>query len=240
LALSPEVVFPFATGVLLLPAAGFVYTVYRETGFRALLFLSLGLLAVAVQSFLDGYETMLLQSLGGGSWDNIPGDKLKTLLVIDAVRGILIVVWASMEVLFTAHLALVESRLIRVYLPAAILVAGTLETLYFNFSDIEPVSKRILISSAGRVLGILVPVALATGAYILWKLWREVRTKSLLAWGLGFILHGVTLPTYTLAKEAGSAALGLWYLFGGVVPAFLAAMGAYLLARESREAAAAG
>jgi len=237
MALAPEVVFPFATGVLLLAASVFVYGVYRQTGFRGLLYLSLGLLAVAVESFLDGYEAMLLLSVAGGSWDSVPPDKLNTLLLIDAVRGVFIVVWAAMEVLFTAHLAMTENRLVRQVLPAAILVIGTLETFLLNFSGIEPISKRILISSAGRVLGILVPVALATGIYILWKLWREIRTPSLLAWGLGFTLHGLTLPTYTLAKEAGSTALGLWYLFGGVIPAFLAALGAYLLAKESREAA---
>ena len=234
----PEVLFPYVTGILLLPASAFIYAVYRQTGHKALIYLAIGLLAVAIESFLDGYEATLLINIAGGNWDNVPQDQLGRLLWIDAIRGFFIVIWAAMEVAFTANVALTEKKLYRVYLPAAIIIIGFAETIYFNFSDIQPISKRILISSAGRVLGILVPVALAAGFYILAKLWRELRTNSLLAWGLGFVLHGLTLPTYVLAKEAGSITLGLWYLFGGIVPAFLAAIGSYLLAQESKEAAA--
>ena len=234
-----EVLFPALTGIILLPTSAFVYNVYRETGYRPLLVLALGLLFVAIESFLDSYEASRLLALAGGNWDKVPKDALNGLLALDAVRGVFIVLWASAEVAFTAMVAGTEKKFYTRTLPAIIAVVGIVETFAVNFSGIEPVHKRILLSSAGRVLGILVPVAIIAGAYLIAKVYREVGSKSVLAWGLGFLSHGLTLPLYPWAKEAGSAALGLWYLFGGIIPAALAGFGAYLLLQEAREAAGA-
>jgi len=230
---SVEVLYPAATGVLLLPAAAFVYSVYRSVGFRPLLALAAGLAFVAVESFLDAYEASLLLRYGG--WDGVPPEAVGLLLAVDTVRGVFIVAWAAAALAFTLQTVGAGGRLARLA-PALVAAAGVIETVALNYSGIEPLSKRILLSSAVRVLGILVPVALASGAYLLARVWRETRSRSVLAWGLAFIVHGLTLPLYPLAKGAGPAALGLWYLFGGVVPAGLAALGALLLRREAAEA----
>jgi len=229
--------FPAVTGLILLPASLFSYTVYRETGYKPLQILALGLIFVAVESFLDAYEASRLLALAGGDWNRVPDDKLGYLLTVDAIRGIFIVLWAGAEVAFTAGVAGTEKRFYTRTLPAIIVAVGIVETIALNFSGIEPLQKRILVSSAGRVLGILVPVAIISGAYLIVKIWREVGSKSILAWGIAFLSHGFTLPLYPLAKETGSIALGLWYLFGGVVPAALAALGAYQLREEARMAA---
>ena len=235
-----EVAFPYATGAILFIAASYIYYVYRETGNRALLIFSLGLIFVGIESVLDGLTQSRLLALAGGDWDKLPKmspGSLNSMLVLDAVRGVFIILWAMMEVAFTAELA-GAGKTYKVYVPAAILVVGVTETFALNFSHIEPLSRRILISSAGRVLAILVPVALIAGFYILLKLWRPLRSLSLLYFALGFILHGFTLPLYSIAKEHGALTLGLWYLFGGVIPSLLAAVGAYYLLKEFRMAAA--
>ncbi len=234
-----QVAFPYATGVILYIASAYVYYVYTKTANRALLVLSLGFIFVGTESVLDGVVQSRLLALAGGSWDKLPPSHLHGMLLLDAVRGVFIILWAMAEVLFTVYLAGVENRLYTVYIPALILVAGVAETFALNFSHITPIDRRILISSAGRVLGILVPVALITGFYILIKLWRPLRSLSLLYFALGFIIHGFTLPAYSIAKEHGAITLGLWYLFGGVVPSLLAAVGAYYLLKEFRLAEAA-
>lgn len=230
--MHPEILFPYTTGFVLILATGFVLYVYNRIGHKALLWLGAGLLAVAIESILDGYEAGRLLALSGGSWNALPQQYLTKMLVIDAVRGFFIIIWAAMEVLFAADILAVENKYVRLYVPVAIIIVGFIETIALNFSGITPLDKRILISSAGRVLGILVPVALITGLYLL-KVYREIRSNSLLFFGLGFFIHGITLPTYSLAKESGSLALGAWYTFGGVIPAILAAIGAYYLLRES-------
>ena len=232
-----EISFPYATGVVLVIASAFVYYVYREVGSKALLYLSIGLLMVAIESFLDGYEASKLLTLAGGDWNSLPKKYYSSMLWIDAIRGFFIVLWAMFEVLFTVEILGVERKSLRVYVPALILIVGFAETLALNFSHITPLRTRILISSAGRVLGILVPVALIAGAYLL-KVYREIRSNSLLFFSLGFIIHGITLPTYSFAKESGALALGAWYTFGGVIPALLAMIGAYYLLKEARAAEA--
>jgi len=237
-----QVAFPYSTGIILFTAAAYVYYVYAKTGNKALLVFSLGLVFVGMESVLDGVVQSRLLALAGGDWDKLPQlnpGSVNSMLALDAVRGVFIILWAMMEVMFTAELA-GASRTYKVYIPVAILVIGVVETFTLNFSHIEPLSRRILISSAGRVLPILVPVALAAGFYILVKLWRPLRSPSLLYFAIAFIIHGSTLPLYSVAKEYGALTLGLWYLFGGVVPALLAVVGSYYLLKEFRRVAAPG
>jgi len=233
-----QVAFPYATGVILFIAAAYVYYVYTKTSNKALLILALGFIFVGLESVLDGVTQSKLLALAGGSWDKIPPDKLNYMLTLDAVRGVFIILWAMMEELFAAYLVGTQKKLYTLYIPILILVVGVSETFALNFSHIQPLDKRILISSAGRVLGILVPVALIVGFYILLKLWRPLRTLSTLFYGLGFVIHGFTLPAYSPAKELGALTLGLWYLFGGVFPALLAMLGSYYLLKEFEAAAA--
>jgi hypothetical protein len=234
-----QVAFPYSTGVILFIAAAYVYYVYTKTANRALLIFSLGLVFVGMESVLDGVVQSRLLALAGGDWDKLPQlhpGSVKFMLALDAVRGIFIILWAMMEVMFTAELA-GASKTYKVYVPIAILIIGVAETFALNFSHIEPLGKRILISSAGRVIFILIPVALVAGFYILLKLWMPLRSPSLLYFALGFIIHGFTLPLYSTAKEHGALTLGLWYLFGGVVPSLLAAVGSYYLLEEFKKAA---
>ena len=239
----PEEVFPYATGVYLFAAFAIALQLYRRSGFRPILIFAFGALAVAIESFLDGYEASQLLRLAEGDWNKIPEvapDKLNYLLFVDAVRGMLILIWAAIEVMFAAALAGTTRKLVTTYIPAAIVVLGGIATFAINFSGIEPLDKRILISSAVRVLPILVPVSLIAGAYILAKLWRPTRSLSLLLIGLGFILHGATLPLYTPAKAHGSLALGLWYAFGGLIPVTAFVLGLYLAVKEAEAARGGG
>ena len=140
----------------------------------------------------------------------------------------------------TSFLAGATRKLVTTYIPAAIIVLGGAATFAINFSDIQPLDKRILISSAVRVLPILVPVSLIAGFYILLKLWRPTRSLSLLLISIGFILHGATLPLYTPAKAQGSLALGLWYAFGGLIPVTAFVLGLYLAVKEAEAARGGG
>ena len=229
--MQAEQLFPYATAAFLYLSAVIAYMIYRRTGFEASLILFLGILAVATQSVMDGYISGRL--IGWGGWDNVPSAELRFLLFLDGVRGVLIMAWAAAEVLFVLELANRRGTVEYFVAPLSILVGGILWTFMTNFSGIEPVSTRILLSSAGRVLGILVPVALLVGAYILVKMWRVTRDPASLSMGVGFIIHGVTLPLYTVAKETGALTLGLWYAFGGVIPSALLVLGLYLLTRQA-------
>ena len=233
-----EIAFPHATGVVLFAAAALILVVYRRTGVVSLVYLALGFIFVGIESFLDGYEAQLLYEAAGGDWNALAGtQELSKILMIDTIRGIFIVLWASMEVMFAASLSGSENKAIVYGVPAAIAAIGTIQTIYFNhYSGITPLSDRIYASSAIRVMGILVPVALIVGGYLLASLYRTLQTKSILFYGLGFVIHGLTLPTYTVAKEAGTVALGLWYAFGGVIPALFAVYATILLEKESKEA----
>lgn len=232
--MQAQITFPYTTAIILFVGSAFVYYVYTRVANRALIWLSLGLFWVGIESVLDGFEASKLIEYAGGSWNDLPQQYLSYMLNLDAIRGFFIVLWAAFEVLFTADILAVEKKWVKIYLPTAIVVIGIIETIALNFSSITPLDERILVSSAGRVLGILVPVALITGAYML-KVYRELGSDSLFFFGIGFVLHGLTLPTYSLAKEAGSLTLGLWYTFGGILPAFFAALGALFLMKETAE-----
>lgn len=235
-----DIVFPFATGAYLLVAFALALGLYKRSGFKPTLIFAFGALAVAIESFLDGYEAYVLTAYNG-SWDvfaqSVSPSKLNYLLAIDAIRGLSILVWAAIEVIFTAALAGTTRKLYTTYIPAAIIVLGGIATFAANFSGIEPLHKRILISSVIRVGIILVPVSIAAGVYILAKLWRPTRARSLALIGAGFILHGVTLPFYTPAKSAGAFALGLWYAIGGIIPVTAFVVGLYLAIKEAEAAA---
>ncbi len=231
-----EILFPHATGIVLFIAAGVILYIYRKIGVISLVFLALGFIFVGIESVLDGYEAQLLYNVAGGDWNKLAGTaELNKILLIDTIRGVFIVLWASMEIMFAASIGGTENKYVVYGVPALIAIAGILQTVYFNhYSGITPLSERIYTSSAVRVLGILVPVALIVGGYLLISVYRELESKSILFYSLGFLAHGITLPTYTVAKEAGTAALGVWYAMGGIVPALLAAYATILLERESK------
>lgn len=237
--MKPEVAFPYATGVYLIAASTISLMLYRRSGFRPLLIFSLGLLAVAIESLLDGYEASRLYALAGGEWDAIESaapNSVRGMLLLDAVRGVFILLWAAAEVAFTAELIGTEKRLWRIHVPVAIVVVGSILTFAVNFSGVEPLSFRIELSSALRVLPILIPVPLAAGALVLTRLWRPTGSRGLLMIGVAFILHGATLPFYTIAKAAGSLVLGLWYAFGGLIPVTALMLGLYYTMREAQAA----
>ncbi|MCE4625779.1 MAG: hypothetical protein F7C35_07970 [Desulfurococcales archaeon] len=237
MAVAPEIAFPYATGAILLIGIAIIAYIYRKLGNPALLVLMIGLFSVAMESFLDGYEAQQLLPYGA-SWNNVPTERIGYMLTIDVIRGIWIIIWAAMEFMFAFMLGGTENKKLLYGLPAAVLIFGTAETVYFdlyygaNTLDLE---TRIFVSSAIRVLVFLVPAALFAGAYILYNLYRELATKSSLLYGLGFIIHGLTLPFYSISKEHGSITLGLWYALGGVIPALLATLGSYYLMKEATE-----
>jgi len=227
-----EIVFPYITGAILILAALAVYYAYRKTGSKPLLYLSIGLIFVGIESLLDGYEASLLARYAGGDWNRLPQQYLGEMLALDVIRGIFIILWAAMELVFVAALAGSENKTVTIGLPAAIVVLGIIETVGLDYSHIQPLEHRIFVSSAVRVLVFLVPTAIAAGLYILAKLYRDVGSTSLLLFGLGFLIHGFTLPFYSIAKEKGPVTLGLWYALGGIIPSLLAAAGAFALERE--------
>lgn len=233
--MQAEIVFPYATGGLLIIAVAVILVIWRKLGINALLYLAIGLLFVAIESFLDGYEAGKVLAYGG--WNKVPQSSLHALLVLDTVRGIFIVLWAAVEFLFAFLIGGQENKKLVYGIPAIVAIGGTLQTVYFNlyYTGAPDLETRIFVSSAIRVFVFLIPAALFAGGYILYNLYRPLKTKSSLLYGLGFVLHGLTLPTYSAAKEAGPAFLGLWYALGGVVPAFLAALGSYFLYLESKE-----
>ncbi len=231
--MKAEIIFPYITGIILFISTAIVYNAYEKTGSKPLIVLALGLFFVGLESVLDGYEASLLQTYANGSWNNLAGSlHLSKVLAIDTIRGIFIVAWAAAEIAFVALLAGAEKKSITVGVPTVIFIVGTVETAGLNYSSIQPLEHRIFVSSAIRVLAILVPAALFSGIYILAKLYRDLRSKSLLAYGLAFLIHGLTLPTYSIAKESGPILLGLWYALGGIVPAVLAAAATLLLVKE--------
>lgn len=222
-----EVLFPAATGLILVAASGLGYRIYRVSGNTAVLWLAVGLLFVAVQSFLEAFIEFRIFSVEGfyGSREH---------LALDAVRGFFIVLWAFAQVLILLEMAGIAVGWVYYGLPLLVLVAGTVFTVAVNFvADIPDADNRLLVSSIGRVLGILVPVSLLLGAFIIAALARPTGSRGAMVIGAAFLLHAFTLPLYSLAKGLGPATLGLWYAFGGVVPALAALYGFRQLAQEA-------
>ncbi|BAN90325.1 hypothetical protein [Aeropyrum camini] len=224
--------FPLATAAATLAASFYAYTAYRNSGSTAALALSAGLFAVFIQAVLESViNVMVLRSPAfyGSS----------THYALDAVRGIAIVFWSAAMASVLIETIGVESRWIRLGLPGIVFVSGTVYTLAVNLlSGIEPPSHRLLVSSIGRVLGQLVPLALLAGAYFTRELALPTGSRAAMLIGLAFIMHGFTLPLYSVAKSLGMVTLGLWYAVGGIMPALLAAYGFRLLTEEQREAVA--
>ena len=231
------VIAPYGTALVLVLASMFSVSVSMVTRFRPLLYLGIGLFAVAIQSALDGYLLQEVDARGG--WDSVPGNLRSFYLFLDAVRGFVIVFWAAIEVVVVLDLLGMEGRtgLLARLIPIAIILFGLLYTTAINFSSIEPLSKRILISSAGRVFIILIPSALAAGIVVLSRLWKPTGNRGFLALGVAFLLHAITLPFYSLAKESGLITFSLWYLIGGVIPGLVALASLYAIS-EDREAIA--
>ena len=231
---KPEIVFPYLTGIVLFLTVAIILYIYKRVGVPALLVLAIGLLSVALESILDGYEASLV--LGYGGWNKVPQNALPGLLALDTVRGIFIVIWAGLEILFVFMLGGVERKSVLYGLPSLVIILGTIQTIVFNYRNEPNLETRIFISSAVRVLVFLVPAALFAGVYVLYRIYMATGTRSSLLYGIGFITHGLTLPFYSLAKEYGPITLGLWYSLGGVIPALLAAVGSWYLEKEMAEA----
>lgn len=222
-----EALFPAVTGLILLAAAGLGYRIYSVSGNTAVLWLALGLLFVAVQSFLEAF--IEFRALGEEGFFGS-----ETHFTLDAVRGFFIVLWAFAQVLILMELAGVAAGWVYYGLPLLVLVAGTVFTVAVNFvADIPDAANRLLVSSIGRVLGILVPVSLLLGAFFIAALARPTGSRGAMIIGAAFLLHAFTLPLYSVAKGLGPATLGLWYAVGGVIPALAAVYGFRELAREA-------
>jgi hypothetical protein len=229
--LTAEVAYPGLTGLILLPAVAIGYRLYRVSGNVAVLWLSLGLLFVAVQAFMEAYINYLIDTRPGfyGSREHF---------ALDALRGFFIVLWAFAQALILAEMSGVQSRWAYYGLPALILVSGTVYTFAVNLgAEVPDASNKLLISSVGRVLGILVPISLLLGSFIIMAVARPTGSRGAWIIGSAFILHALTLPLYPVAKGIGPVTLGLWYAFGGVIPALAALYGFRELAREAQAAA---
>ncbi len=229
--------FLMGTGGLLVIAAGIGLYVYSRSRFTALFSLSIGLFFVGLQSILDGYINDILLSSYGGSWDNVPREDLARLLALDTVRASLIVAWAGAEASVIIELMGIRDPRIRFGIPVGVWALGTFQSFIMNMvSDVEPISQRIELSSIVRVYGFLVVIPLLAGFYIIDRMWRETGSRGLLYIGLAFLLHGVSVSLYSFLKGASPAALGLWYIVGGILPSLVALYGMILLAREAAEA----
>ncbi len=225
--LSAEVAYPALTGLILVPASLIGLRIYRSSGNVAVLWLSVGLAFVAVQAFLEAFINYRIDTVEGfyGS---------RAHYALDAIRGIFIVLWAFAQALILVDMAGVQSRMVYYGLPAIVFLSGTVYTLAVNLgADISDPSNKLLISSVGRVMGILVPTSLLLGVFIIVSIARPTGSRGAMIIGLAFLLHAFTLPLYPVAKGLGPVTLGLWYAVGGVIPALAALYGFRTLAREA-------
>ena len=221
-----EAVYPWATGVILLIASGYGFRLYRMSGNPAVFWLATGLIFVALETFSDGYLAYQLD-VNPAFLGTMP------FYAQDAVRGIFIVLWAMAQAAMLLAIAGVQDRWIALGLPVVILVAGTVYTLTVNlYSGIPDPHHRLLVSSVGRVLGILVPTSILLGVYMLAAIARPTGSRGAALLGIAFLLHAFTLPAYSPAKAAGPVALGLWYAIGGIIPAFVALWGFRVMLQE--------
>ncbi|MCE4603883.1 MAG: hypothetical protein F7B20_02815 [Aeropyrum sp.] len=220
---------PAITGLILLPASYYGYRTYKSVGNTAVLALAVGLLFVSIQTFMEALINYLIISNPEFYGSN-------THYILDAFRGTAIVVWsAAMASIFVETLG-VETKWLRIGFPGIVFISGTVFTFSVNLlSGIEVPSQRLLISSIGRVLGQLVPLALMLGAYFVREIALPTGSRAASIIGLVFLLHGITLPLYSLAKSFGIFTLALWYAAGGIIPAVAAAYGFRLLYQEQAE-----
>ena len=225
--LPVEVLYPAATGIIVLLASAIGVRIYRMSGNRAVLWLSGGLASVAVQAFLETYinYNIIVDEGFYGS---------RTHYLLDAVRGSFIILWAFAQTLILVEMAAVQSRWVYYGLPLLILVAGTVFTFDVNMLGVmEDPANKLLVSSVGRVLGILVPTSILLGIFMILEVARPVGSRGAFILGLAFIIHALTLPLYSVAKAQGPVTLGLWYAVGGVIPALMALYGFYTLGKEA-------
>ncbi len=229
MAVPAEVIYPAFTGVFTLAASLVAYRIYREGGNPAILWLSMGLFFVSIQSFMESYINYLIDS-------NEAFYGSRTHYILDAVRGVFIILWASMQALILVEIGGVESRWIYYGFPLMLFIAGTVFTLDVNMlSGIEDPAHRLLVSSIGRVMGILVPISLLLGAFMGLAIARPTGSRGAAIIGAAFIVHALTLPFYPIAKGMGVFALGAWYAIGGLIPALMAVYGFYVLGQEAGE-----
>ncbi len=224
--MSVEIIYPIATGLIILVASTFGIRIYQHSGNRAVAWLAVGLIFVAIQSFMEGFINWRIDVKAAfyGS---------KEHYILDAIRGIFIILWATAQLLMILELAGIEDKWVYWGVPALITAAGTVFTIDINIlSKIPEPSHLLLVSSIGRVLGILIPTSLLLGFYMLVNIARPTGSLGALTISLAFLLHAFTLPTYSIAKGMGPATLGLWYAIGGVIPAFMATLGFHWMAKE--------
>jgi hypothetical protein len=156
--------------------------------------------------------------------------------LLDAIRGTFIVLWAMAQAGVLLAMAGVTDKWISIGVPLAFFIAGEVYTLVVNlFSRIADPDHRLFVSSAGRVLGVLVPISILLGIYLIIAVARPTGSRGAAIIGIAFILHAVTLPAYSIAKALGPLALGLWYAFGGLIPAALALWGFRTMFKEQAE-----
>ncbi len=221
-----EIMFPAATGTLVILASLVGGRVYIVSGNRAIMWLSIGLLFVGVQSLLEGYVNYLIDTTEGfyGSREHY---------FIDAIRGVFIILWASAQALVLIEMSGASEQRWILSLPIVILIAGSTSTFTINLlSGIEDPAHLLLISSIARVVGILIPMAFILGIFMINAIARPTGSRGALIIGVAFLLHAITLPFYSVAKGAGVATLGLWYAIGGIIPAFGTVYGFYQLVKE--------
>ncbi len=222
-----EVIYPAATGVILIAASAYAARLYRASGNVAVLWLSLGLFFVALESFAEAYIA---------SVEELKHINPMQYYFLDFIRGTFIVLWAMAQAGVLLAMAGVTDKWIAIGMPVAFFIAGEVYTLVVNmFSGIPSPDHRILISSIARVLGVLVPISLLLGIYLIIAVARPTGSKGAAIIGTAFILHAVTLPTYSFAKATGVWALGLWYAVGGLIPAALALWGFRVMFREQMQ-----
>ncbi len=221
-----EAIYPWATGVILLIGSAYGFRLYRVSGNPAVFWLALGLVFVALEAFSEGYLNYLLVTK-----PEVLGTQ--QFYTMDAVRGIFIVLWAMAQAAMMLSVAGVQDRWIGLGLPLIILIAGTVFTVTVNlYSGIADPHQRLLVSSVGRVAGILIPMSMLLGIYMILAIARPTGSRGAALLGVAFILHALTLPAYSPAKASGPIALGLWYAIGGIIPAFIALWGFRVMFQE--------
>ena len=223
--------FPAATGILVLIAGVISLIVYRKLGSPLSMLLGLGLmLGVGINSVIEGYEAYM-ETTGLRYWS--PGGPL--WLAVDTTRALFIMLWAFFESMLILEILQWRGLRDRAALSTFLFALGSGVSIYINVF-VDPSSKiyglsPYTLTSYFRVFVFLIPLPLILGYLLIARLYRLSASKGALITGIGFLLHGLTLPTYPILKVSEST-LALWYTFGGIVPAFVAVLGIYMMSRE--------
>ncbi len=224
--------FPAITGILVIIAGLISLVVYKKVGSPLSMLLGLGLiLGVGTNSILESYE-VFMEASGLPTWQ--PGGM--SWLTVDTSRALFIMLWAFFEMMLILELLQWRELKDRFTISLLILVIGAGVSFYLNLLT-NPASKigglpPYTVSSYFRVFLFLIPLPLVLGYILIGRIYKPSGSRGALITGLAFLLHGLTLPTYPLLKIS-EITLALWYTFGGIVPAFVATLGTYTMAREA-------